>query len=144
MTIKQLTGVWQLVAVEARRSTGERFQIFGKYPTGMLIYTDSGYMSVLVSDPDRPAFAGGNLFEGTPDELQAAFDGMSGYCGTFEVDEARTEINHHLLSSTFPGGEGTRLLRHYEFLDGRLIFKVPPTMVHGDESTVELIWERVG
>jgi hypothetical protein len=67
----QLIGAWKLVSYQEIPVDGsEPFEPLGGEPHGIIMYTPDGYMSAQLSTPDRPKFASGDWFAGTPEEYQ--------------------------------------------------------------------------
>lgn len=142
MKSEELAGTWRIISCEARSSKGEVRYPYGKNPAGILMYDSGGNMSVLVVSRDRPNFASGNLLKGTPKEVKAAFEGSLAYCGTYEVDEAKETVTHHVEGSTFPNWVGTDLVRLFECSRDQLVLSTP-RMPSGDEHwVVRLTWKR--
>jgi len=87
MVKDNFVGVWKLVASEVKLSDGRTAYPYGKDAVGMLVYDKQGHMSDHLMNPDRPLFFSGDIRNGTPEEIKAAFDGYAAYFGTYEVDE---------------------------------------------------------
>jgi hypothetical protein len=53
----KFVGAWRLVSIETIRPNGEViYPFYGKHPEGLIMYDDSGWMSVqIVSDPRQGA-----------------------------------------------------------------------------------------
>ena len=141
-TKEQIIGTWNLASIKVSNSAGELSDVFGDKPAGMLIYTDTGHISVQVMHSGRPLFASADSQKGTDEEIKAAFEGMSTYFGTYDLGDNGT-ITHCLQSGSFPNDSGSTLIRHLEISGEQLIFKVPPMLVGGDKQSAVLIWERV-
>ena len=142
MQSEKLTGTWKLISCEARSSKGEVTRLYGKDPVGMLMYDSRGNMSVLVMRRDRPKFASGDLLKGTPEEIKAAFEGSLAYCGTYEVNEEKETVTHHVEGSTFPNWVGTDLVRFLEYSGDQLLLNTPRIPAGDEHWTVHLIWKR--
>lgn len=77
------------------------------------MYFANGSMSAVLMKRDRPKFASGDMANGTPEEIKAAFEGFDAYCGTFTLDEAESVVTHHVEACRFPNWEGTDQVRHF-------------------------------
>lgn len=137
-------GAWKLVAIENGRRPRDRM---GDRPRGLLIYDPSGYMSVHTFDSARPNFAVNDIEGYTQEELKAAFDGYTAYFGTYDIDEARGIVIHHVEGCLFPNHIGGDQIRYYEFSGARLIL-MPGVSLNGNllpnpPGARRLIWERV-
>jgi len=142
MQSKELAGTWKLVSCEARSSKGEATYVYGKDPAGMLMYDSRGNMSVLVMRRNRPKFVSGELMKGTPKEIKAAFEGSLAYCGTYEINEEKETVTHHVEGSTFPNWVGTDLVRFFEYSRYLLMLSTPRMPVGDDYWVVQLVWKR--
>ena len=107
----RLIGAWHLVALEVPEADGGVNQITGI--KGMLLYTRDGHMSVQLMYPNSAS----NLSnEYVKSGYEASF-------GSFDVDEAKHIVTHHVQGSITEGLLGKDLPRAYQFSEGRLIIK---------------------
>ncbi len=137
-------GTWQLVSLESRSNDGEVTRPFGENPRGRLHYDHNGNMSVFAIRPERPHFTAGDLLGGTPEETQAAFDGLVAYYGTFSVQERAGTVTHHVEGAAWPNRIGTDQVPHFQFEGNRLILQTPTTLRGGDQRSSRVVWERMG
>ncbi len=86
-TRARLVGAWRLVHIDAPSPDGKPADV--PQPTGMLIYTADGHMSVQLMYP-RSAGALSN---------QYVRDGYEASFGSYEVDEATHTLTHHVQGS---------------------------------------------
>jgi hypothetical protein len=75
MVKDKFVGVWRLVTSEFRLSDGSTAYPYSKEAIGMLIYDEQGYLSAQGMRPDRSAFVSGDIRNGTPEEIEGAFNG---------------------------------------------------------------------
>ena len=87
---------------------------------GRLIYNEKGYISAQLMGLDRPIFKSGRQGKGTIEEITKAFIECSSYYGTFEIDEEKRRVIHHIEASLFPNWEGTDQERFFKFSDDLL------------------------
>lgn len=139
---EDFVGTWHLVSSEFRRADGEVTYPLGKDAVGLLIYTASGAMAAQLMQPARPAFASGDRLEGTPAELQAAFEGYTAYFGTYPVDDVAGTVIHHVQGHNWPNLVGATNTRGFRFEGNRLILSASVPRVGGADLTALLIWER--
>jgi hypothetical protein len=139
---EQLVGAWKFMSMTAKKPNGEVVHPYGEDLYGMLVYTASGHMSFLGMRRDRPQFASDDPFDGTPEEIQTAFEGFDAYCGTYEVDMDKGTITHHVDASRLPGWVGTDQVRHFRFSDDRLILTAS-FPVKGEMWDLEAVLERL-
>jgi hypothetical protein len=139
---EQFIGTWNLVSSEFRRSGAEVTYPMGRNASGMLMYDANGHMSVQIIRADRPSFASGDQLKGTPEEIKSAFEGSVAYFGTYEADEKKGTVTHHVEGSSFPNWERTDQIRFFEFYENRLTLSTPPMSFGGEQVTALLVWER--
>ncbi len=132
-------GTWELMAWYMEDADGARIYPFGEDPTGYIVYTTEGMVSVNMMQSDRPAlgvpsdqaralktlYANGRGDEVGPEHLgllglyfQAAA-GYLAYCGTFDV--IGDTVVHHLDAALFPEWVGDDQVRQFVFEDDQLI-----------------------
>jgi len=136
-----VVGAWKLVSIEDTRSNGEVIYWMGSKPTGMIIYDPMGHMSVQFMRDPRPTFAS-EYNRATADEVKKAYEGYFAYFGTYEVDEKKGVVTHHLQGSLRPQEVGIDYDREFKLENGRLelTMKVPGK----DEGRRRrLLWERM-
>ena len=143
MKNSQFTGTWRLIACEFRSADGHIEFPFGHDALGMIIYDASGNMAVQIIRPDRPKFVSGDKYNGTPEEVKAAFEGSLAYFGRYEVDEAAGTVTHHVVGSTFPNWIGSDQKRYFVFSGEHLTLTTPPILMGGVMTTGVLVWERL-
>jgi len=139
-----VVGTWRLVSSEGRSSAGDVSRQYGDAPVGLLIYGADGYMSATLMRPGRPGFASGDRLRGTDEELRLASDGFLGYSGTYEIDEARGVIVHHVMVADFPNIVGTDLVRHYTLENGTLALETQPVVRAGKTWVSRIVWAPTG
>lgn len=96
MLSQQLVGTWRLVSRETRRPDGHVPYFCGEHPVGQLMYDAAGNMSVAFMRRGRSQFAGADKSQCTPAEIKEAFDGFQSYFGTYEIDEEKKTVTHHV------------------------------------------------
>jgi hypothetical protein len=139
----QLIGVWKLVSYEFRLADGILIRPMGQGVQGLLIYDASGYMSLQIVDPDRPKFSTEDWMSGSDAEIRSAWEGIVAYYGTFDIDEQRAMIVHHVHGSAFPNWTGTDRPQFFEFKDERLTLLTFPLTMSKEQLVGQLVWERV-
>ena len=143
MVKDKFVGVWKLVAVELKvAADGATIYPYSKDAVGMLTYDEHGHMSGQIMKPDRPLFVSGDIRNGTPEEIKAAFDGYTAYFGNYEIDEKEGTVTHRVLGSHFPNWVGQDQKRFFEFSGNRLTLRTPPIPTSGTTVTLVLVWER--
>ena len=138
-----IIGAWELFSVCAiRQSDGEVKYPFSKQPIGQLMYDSIGNMSVVIIRPDRQELSADDDFQTTTGKIKLTSSGFQAYFGSYEIDEEKKIINHHIKGSSFPDWEGTTQTRFVEISENQLTLRTPAIPYHGEMFTWKLVWER--
>jgi len=143
----KFVGAWRLVSIETIRPNGEViYPFYGRHPEGLIMYDNSGWMSVqVVSDPPAKAPSRSSREEvmAAPSaEKSSAFDSYYTYCGTWSLDTAQQVVTHHIRQSLIPGEVGEDVVRRY-VLDGDRLTLTAKTHEMGEDHERKLVWQRV-
>jgi hypothetical protein len=126
LSTDSVIGTWSLVSMIARSSNGDEFFPYGENPDGMIIYTASGDVAVVLMRAGRANFASGDLLGGTAAEIKEAFEGFDVYGGSYEVDLENGTVTHHLQVARFPNWVGSAQVRYFEHQGDQLSLSTPP------------------
>lgn len=142
LTPEQLYGTWKLVSWKREIvGTGERFDSYGKSPTGFLCYTREGRMSaIIVSDQrSRPA----DLAKLSEAEKAKLYDTSMAYGGTFRIEGDR--VKHTVDISWNQFLTGTTQERMVKIDGNRMTLSTDPMVspVDGVAVTAVLTWEKL-
>ena len=142
MASDRFVGTWRLLECYGKWSDGRISYPYGDKPEGQLIYDGHGNFSGQIAGSGRPAFETGNLLKGTPEEIKTAFEGYIAYYGTYEVDESKGQVTHHVQSALFPNWIGDIQTRNFEFEGKNLRLNTQPIKGSRADLTNTLLWER--
>jgi len=145
MDKEKFTGAWKLISTDYRSEDGEVIYPFGREVIGLLMYDGKRHMAVQIIKANRPNFASNDWLQGTPEEIKAAFEGYRCYFGTYDVDEEKKIVTHHVEGSSYPNwmtGE-VEHVRYYEFSGNRLTLRTVPLLMGGKKVVGRLVWERL-
>ena len=117
----QLPGTYKLVKYGYDYKKENKFKPISDWYSGVIHYSDTGYMSVIVRFAEKP------------DELA---DVVS-YSGTYKVEGS--EIIHQVTASVRPEYEGQTLNRHFKLNQDELTTEFENT----DEFIKYAIWKRI-
>jgi hypothetical protein len=134
----ELIGNWALISYITEAPDGTRGTPYGD-AVGRLSYDDNGNMAGQVMRPGRAPVVHGQ--SGLPD-VRAAYAGYIAYFGTYEVNEARDTVVHHVegaLNPTWVGGDQVRKLR----FDGELLVLSTEVPKNGAFIKHILTWKRI-
>ena len=109
---------------------------------GYITYSDRGYMAVNVMPLDREPFADDG--SPTPEEVQVALQGYTGYYGPFSVheDEDGGYLIHHRTGQINPGGE-VDAKRYYDLVDDKLILTPASETGMKRDANRQVVWQRL-
>lgn len=141
---KRLVGAWELVSYEAVPvGGGDTRYPMGPDPTGLIVYSDSGHMSVNFQTADRMPYVMEDPQGGTDAERAAAAKGFVGYSGTYNVTDEGI-VEHHVNVSLMPNFIGSVLTRWINLHNDLLALSLvePLKTAEGDLDAV-LTWRRV-
>jgi len=134
-----LIGVWKLVAFDLEFRDGRPAQaLYGKNPTGFLIFTPQGRMSAIIEGKDRKSAT-------TDAETADLLRTMIAYSGTYRVqgDQWTTKVD----AAWQPAWRGTDQVRQYKLNGDRLqviAMWQPNQNLAGKPITRGVLeWERV-
>lgn len=137
----EIIGTWKLVSWTFKDANGNEVNYFGDNPEGILMYTDSGHMSVQIMRENRLEFKKEGMYDGTPEEIIEAFKSYFAYFGTYVESEPGT-ISHTVLGGTFPNWLGNTEQRYGKIEGDKLILSTPPIETDGQEITFYVTWQK--
>ncbi|WP_268225849.1 lipocalin-like domain-containing protein [Sinomicrobium oceani] len=105
MENNRIKGAWELVSGNLHLEN-DTLPLFGKKPSGSLIFTENMRFNVILNDMDVPAFHTEDRSQGTCEELRAAVTGSLALYGTYAVDGNGDFESQHVIGSTFPNWNG--------------------------------------
>tara|TARA_R110002096_G_scaffold151307_5_gene313748 strand:+ start:2849 stop:3376 length:528 start_codon:yes stop_codon:yes gene_type:complete len=135
---KQFIGMWRLVSWEKEYTDGSvKPEPRSK---SYIIYTDTGHMCWVATDPNRTIWTG----KPTQEQKAEAFDGLGFYCAVVELNVDKGYVIHHLELARSQNAVGINLKRWFSF-DGkdRLLLRVEPSENEPPLVESRLVWERV-
>ena len=140
----RFVGVWELKEIEdedfLEGKRGGRPAVGFERPVGLLVYLESGLMSVNFAGASRIHFL--REFSPSPSELAAAGAAYGGYAGRWELDEPRQEVLHHVETAFVPNRVGRTIRRSYSFKED-LLFLRPIAIAARDEAPNRTLkWRR--
>src|SRR3984893_18234648 len=149
LTKQVIIGAWRLVGIDySGPNCALADPVFGPNPQGIIIYDQSGWMSVQIVTANRPAIARPATRTSrvvTPDDAKlaaVAFDTYYAYFGTWDYNADTSVITHHLNSSLLPYETGLEYRREVTF-DGVHLKLIARSQETGEERHRTLVWTRV-
>ena len=138
-----LVGAWKLASFEVRRKNGATHHPFGNNARGIILYTDTGRVSVSMSQNGRPQVKSGDMMDASHEEMAASFRGYIGYFGRYEYDAKNNTVLHHVKGSLFPNWIGDTLKRKVKIEGDKLELMTEPTLYGTEDVTAVVTWERI-
>lgn len=136
-----IVGSWRLVSASSASKDGTRNDApYGRSPSGLLIYTADGRVSVIITDGDRQPLSVDDRAAAPLEERARAFSSLLAYAGRYSFSCDR--VVHHVEVASVPNWVGTDFARGVKFEGSRLILSTPPRRVGGTFSSFQLVWER--
>ena len=133
----KLIGAWRLTASEWFDANGPVESPLGPEPVGLLMYGESGAVSVQLMRPNQSNFSDEDWRLASDREKASAWLGYFCYFGTFTVDEVAGTVTHYVEGSWFPNLVGTEQLRTFVFVGNALSLTAQSSL-----GRVTLVWER--
>jgi Lipocalin-like domain len=117
---QRFLGAWRVLSVTDTRPDGTSVPdlYLGPHPIGFIIYEATGHMCFGAMNPGRTKWT--DELNGTPAEMSAATEGYDSYCGTYEINDERKTVTHHVRVALVPNDVQTDLVRKYEFSGNQL------------------------
>ena len=142
--VRLLVGVWRLEQIRDRMSDGrvEDHPDLGSDVDGLLVYTESGYVSVQFMRRGRKPWKRED--EPTDAERARCARGYGAYAGRFTVDAKAGIVRHEVQTALIPNRVGVTLTRAFSIEGDRLTLLPPPFRRNGIEVRRSLVWRRVG
>lgn len=147
---QNLRGVWTLVSLQDQRPNGDALDWMGKKPSGILIYSPDGRMTLQIMRDPRPTGGvpiwssdGHDLLPSASDnEIRDAYRGYYAYFGTWDVDERAHTVTHHVRASLRSSEVDSDYVRPFELSGEQLLLRYPVSAPDGEKRTRVLIWRR--
>ena len=149
LTKQTIVGAWRLDSIDYSGPHGALADpVFGPNPQGILIYEQSGWMSVQIVTPDRPVMTrpatrtSGVVTADDAKLAAGAFDTYYAYFGTWDYNADTSVITHHLKSSLLPYETGLDYRREVTF-DGAHLKLIARSQERGEERQRTFVWTRI-
>lgn len=137
---KSLVGSWAPVSAQSVDG-GQKTEIFGPRPTGMLIFSADGRYALVIRREDVPKIAANARLKATADESLAIVRASIAHYGRYTVDEKDKSITFHVQGSTYANWDGQAQKRPFSVKGDQLMYKVPAPSTGG--ASGELVWKRL-
>jgi hypothetical protein len=140
--VAPITGIWKLVSIESEAEDGETTHPYGRDVAGLVVIDPKGFFSVHTMNMKRRYFKVADPRGGTPEETREAFEGYTGYYGTYDINEAKRVIIFHVSGAWLPNWIGTDQIRYYTVKGNRLTVKTALMLFNGKQIVGKVTWKR--
>ncbi len=139
-----LLGTWRLISRIDRDASGAAVDepSLGSDPLALLFFDATGNFAAQFMRRDRSAAVAAPEFTGQNNTT--AIGGYDAYFGTYEVDEASSDVRTNLLAALSPNHVGATMMRNMKLEDGKLIIRLTTTTPGNIPVNRTLTWERAG
>ncbi len=147
LTRQRLIGTWRLVSIDCSGPKGPIPDPFYQPDSmGIIIYDSTGWMSVHIGAPHRPAWKvpASRAPSSAAEDARlkaAAFDTYYAYFGTWDFDARAAAVTHHVNSSLIPAESGLDYTQKVSLEKGRLVFTTR-SGDNGEDIVRRKVWER--
>jgi hypothetical protein len=149
LTKQVIVGAWRLVSIDYSGPNGALADpMFGPNPQGIIIYEQSGWMSVQIVTANRPVMirpatrTSGVVTADDAKLAAGAFDTYYAYFGTWDYNPDTSVITHHLTSSLLPYETGLEYRREVT-IDGANLKLTARSQEGSEERKRTLSWTRI-
>ena len=141
MSAQNLAGRWELVTFEQNYDDGRQVYPMGEGPQGIIQYTENGFMSCMISRPNRKSFTTGGQWNASDAEKAGAYNSMMSYAGRYSVTDHT--VTHFVDLSLFPNWIGGQQQRVFKFDEQGLLSLTARLEENTSEArTALLLWKR--
>jgi hypothetical protein len=148
-TRQDLIGAWRLVEIDIEGPAGREVDPFyGSGSRGLLLYDASGWFSVQIEGPGRPAIQIPSVrpaldqSDSTARLKATVLDSYYAYYGTWSFDQATSTVTHHAKGALYPVEDNATYPQHVE-VTGKLMSFTRTQNVGGHLTVQTKRWERV-
>ena len=135
-------GTWRLTSFIVSNE-GRQLYPLGPHAVGLLVFTEDGWFSAQIMQPNRPRFASNNWTTGTDEEVRAAFTGYVAYFGTYAIDPDNAVMRLEPVGTLYPNWLGETQTRFTSMNGNEFYLTTPPMTTPQGTVTARLSWERI-
>ena len=138
-----IVGTWRLQSWVAQdQESGATVDVFGANPSGYMIYTPGGRVTVNLTAEGRKPLSG-DRFSSPVEERALAFSTSIAYSGTYTLKG--DAVTHRVEIASFPNWVGTEQVRFARVDGDTLTMKTPPIAgpPDGRQKVMTLVLKRL-
>ena len=140
--MQSIKGTWLLQSL-IMENENKTIEPFGRNVKGVLIYTEDGYMTGIISATERPNVSSPAMMGLSDEERIAISKNFNAYAGRYKVEADK--IIHYVESSFVPNL--MTLQEHvlsFNVEDNKLVTVSIPAIKELQSNQIILTWERAG
>ncbi|HBM15176.1 MAG TPA: hypothetical protein DD381_02345 [Lentisphaeria bacterium] len=134
---EKLIGTWHLKSWIAFDPKGNQIYPLGEQAKGYIMYTEDGFMSATIMNPDRVSNISTGLSLGTIGSGEGSY---LSYAGSYEVKD--NIAYHHVEVSCIPEMIGSNQERSFSIADNTLTINSQTPLQNGTKIKHTLIWTK--
>ena len=138
----KILGSWKLINWVYETENGKIADFYGKDPQGLLVFLESGYMSVNVYQNNRTKFNSKALNSGSIEEKAKSFSTFTAYYGTY-IETRPGVLETSVEGALIPDWLGSTQIRYAEIKNNILKLSTPPIPTNNGLKVFKLTWEKV-
>ena len=136
-------GTWSLESFSEQTEHLELNQPLGPNPSGLLMYTEEGFVSAQLMRINRRELSGNPWDRTHASDLSELAEGYIAYCGRFAVNEESRQVIHTPLVALIPNRISRAQLRTYVLGAHQLILETTHIGADGSPIKDRLVWQRL-
>jgi hypothetical protein len=138
---EHVVGTWKLLSIFYWDKAGNKVNLYGDKPKGILMYDKHGYMNAQLGYSEREKMSTAAIGGGTKEEKLKAFDTFMAYYGKYYEREPGVVV-HEIIAGSIPNWEGQDQIRFCKIVDGFLHISTPEMIVNGITTIIEVVWKK--
>ncbi len=137
-----IIGTWRLKSIYYKNGDGDKTNLYGENPLGILMYDISGYVNAQLGSNNRLGMKSNNGNALTTKDKEGAFDSFMAYYGKYYEKEPGVMI-HQIEGCINPNWLNKDEIRYFRLKGDILEISTPKIYINGIEAVIEVLWKRV-
>lgn len=137
----EIVGTWKLLSIFYRDREGNKVNLYGENPNGILMYDKHGYMNAQIGNSMREKMSSAALSGGDDAEKLKAFNTFMAYYGKYYEREPGMII-HEVEACLIPNWEGQEEIRFCKIAGDLLYITTPETTIDSIDTVIEVVWKK--
>ncbi len=138
--INEIIGTWKLISIYYKYKNGNKENMYGPNPIGILMYDKSGNMNAQLGYRGRE-ITYKNSYSNNDQIKASCFDTYMCYYGSF-YEESPGIVIHHVVGCTNPTWINRKEIRYIKIENNILKIDTPEMEYNGEKVILEVMWEK--